>query len=95
MTTIKEYLLANIDSAYKLAVSSNETIKNRAGWLEEVGVGAMTDVTMQTLFDEEDVEGWGLDLFPVYEEVLARKLTDREKYEILDIYFWHKQNANA
>ena len=88
--TIKIYLLNTIDAAWRLAVSENRTVCNRAGWLENVGLTSMTEAVVRALMEREDIDGWALDFINVYEEVLGRKLSVTEGYDILAIYFSHK-----
>lgn len=88
--SIKIYLLNSINAAWRLAVSENKTICNRAGWLENVGLTSMTETVMRALAGREDIDGWALDFINVYEEVLGRKLSTIEGYDILAIYFSHK-----
>ena len=83
----KIYLLNTINAAWQLAVSENKTICNRTGWLENVGLASMTYEIMRTLAEREDIDGWAFEFIDVYEEVLKRKLSAAESYEIIDIYF--------
>lgn len=91
--TIKEYLLDNINASYICDLRNNATICSRSGWLEKVGVESMTDVTMQTMVDVEDIEGWSFDFIDVYEDVLGRKLTLAETNNVVKTYHWHKDAA--
>lgn len=93
MTTIKEYLRDNINASYILDLRNNETICSLSGWLENVGVASMTDVTMQTIVDAKDIKGWCLDFIDVYESVLNRRLKPTEIHDVVEIYFWHKSAA--
>lgn len=88
--TIKRYLLNNINASYICDLRNNVTICSLRGWLEKVGVESMTDATMQTMVDVEDIEGWSLDFIDVYEDVLGRKLTSTEVDSVIKTYYWHK-----
>lgn len=92
--TIKEYLLDNINASYNCDLRNNATVCSLREWLEKVGVESMTDVTMQTMVDVEDIEGWSLDFIDVYEDVLGRKLTSKEVDSVIETYYWHKDAAS-
>ena len=94
MSNITSYFDDNIFDSHNLEYTFGDTDKNLVDWLKEVGVGSMTDVTMQTIFDTIDVTPEEVidaieDIRELYERILNRPLTENEYETMVDVIYFH------